>query len=115
VSDHCRAISLVLLSGRAGEVYHIRGGTELTNVQLTQRLLSACGADWDMVDYVLDRQGHDLRYSLDISKIRTELGYQPQVSFDAGLAATISWYQDNREWWEPLKSRNRRGDPVSSR
>jgi dTDP-glucose 4,6-dehydratase len=115
VSDHCRAISLVLLSGRAGEVYHIGGGTELTNVQLTQRLLSACGADWDMVDYVPDRQGHDLRYSLDISKIRTELGYQPHVSFDDGLAATISWYQDNREWWEPLKSRNRRGDPVSSR
>lgn len=105
VSDHCRAIQLVLRSGRAGEVYHIGGGTELTNVELTRRLLAACGASWDMVDQVPDRMGHDLRYSLDISKIQTELGYQPLVPFDEGLARTVEWYRTNRDWWEPLKAR----------
>ncbi|GIH67782.1 dTDP-glucose 4,6-dehydratase [Sphaerimonospora thailandensis] len=105
VSDHCRAIQLVLRSGRAGEVYHIGGGTELTNMQLTARLLEAVGAGWDMVDHVPDRQGHDLRYSLDISKIQRELGYVPLVSFEDGLAATVEWYRDNRSWWEPLKER----------
>jgi dTDP-glucose 4,6-dehydratase len=112
VSDHCRAIQLVLLSGRAGELYHIGGGTELTNVELTSRLLEACGADWDMVDYVPDRQGHDLRYSLDISKISTELGYTPQVRFEDGLAATVEWYRTRRDWWEPLKARSL---PATSR
>jgi dTDP-glucose 4,6-dehydratase len=105
VSDHCRAIQMVLQGGRSGEVYHIGGGTELTNNELTELLLEACGAGWDMVDHVLDRQGHDRRYSLDITKIREELGYEPQVRFEHGLAATIDWYRANRAWWEPLKSR----------
>ena len=105
VSDHCRALQAVLHHGRAGEVYHIGGGTELSNIELTGRLLDACGADWDMVDHVADRQGHDRRYSLDIAKISTELGYQPRVTFDRGLAATVQWYRDNRSWWEPLRSR----------
>ncbi|MFD0900314.1 dTDP-glucose 4,6-dehydratase [Actinomadura sediminis] len=104
VSDHCRAIQLVLRGGRAGEVYHIGGGTELTNRELTGRLLAACGAGWDMVTRVPDRQGHDLRYSLDITKIREELGYEPRVAFEDGLAATVAWYRANRPWWEPLKS-----------
>lgn len=105
VSDHCRAIQLVLHRGRAGEIYHIGGGTELTNMQLTAMLLEACGAGPDMIDYVPDRLGHDRRYSLDISKIRRELGYEPQVRFDEGLAMTVKWYRDNRYWWEPLRSR----------
>jgi dTDP-glucose 4,6-dehydratase len=93
------------MSGRSGEIYHIGGGTELSNVQLTERLLAACGADWGRVEPVPDRPGHDRRYSLDITKIRKELGYRPQVSFDEGLARTIRWYQDNRDWWEPLQER----------
>jgi dTDP-glucose 4,6-dehydratase len=105
VSDHCRAIQLVLRSGRAGEVYHIGGGTELTNRQLTARLLEACGAGWDMVAQVPDRMGHDRRYSLDINKIREELGYTPRVPFDEGLAMTVEWYRANRSWWEPLRER----------
>ncbi|MEU4619650.1 dTDP-glucose 4,6-dehydratase [Actinoplanes sp. NPDC023801] len=105
VSDHCRGIQLVLEKGRAGEVYNIGGGTELTNRELTERLLAACGAGWDMVRQVPDRKGHDRRYSLDITKIGQELGYEPQVSLDEGLAATVAWYRDNRAWWEPLKSR----------
>jgi len=103
VSDHCRAIQLVLLNGRPGEVYHIGGGTELSNNELTERLLDACCVGWDLVDYVTDRPGHDQRYSLDITKIREELGYEPRVGFADGLAATVEWYRANRDWWEPLK------------
>ncbi len=103
VDDHCRGIALVLEKGRAGEVYHIGGGTELTNRELTERLLAACGADWSAVRPVPDRKGHDRRYSLDIAKITDELGYQPSVTLDVGLASTVDWYSANRAWWEPLK------------
>lgn len=105
VDDHCRGIALVLAQGRAGEVYNIGGGTELTNKELTQLLLDATGKDWSYVNRVADRLGHDLRYSVDISKISSELGYQPQVNFDKGLADVVQWYRDNRAWWEPLKAR----------
>ncbi len=105
VDDHCRGIQLVAEGGRSGEVYNIGGGTEMSNRELTHRLLDACGADWSSVEHVTDRKGHDLRYSVDISKISTELGYHPQTSFDQGLAETVAWYRDNRAWWEPLKVR----------
>jgi dTDP-glucose 4,6-dehydratase len=105
VADHCRGIQLALEKGRAGEVYHIGGGTELSNRELTGLLLKACGADWDMVRQVEDRKGHDRRYSLDITKISEELGYTPQVSLEDGLASTVTWYRENRDWWEPLKAR----------
>ena len=105
VDDHCRGIQLVLEGGRAGEVYNIGGGTELTNRELTSRLLAACGADESSVEPVADRLGHDRRYSVDITKIRDELGYTPQVSFEEGLAETVRWYAGNRAWWEPLKAR----------
>jgi len=107
VDDHCRGVQLVLEGGRPGEIYNIGGGTELTNKDLTSRLLEACGAGWDSVEYVEDRKGHDRRYSVDITKISTELGYAPQVDFTAGLAETVAWYRDNRTWWEPLKERAR--------
>jgi dTDP-glucose 4,6-dehydratase len=105
VSDHCRGIQLALEKGRAGEVYNIGGGTELSNRELTGRLLEACGAGWDMVHPVDDRKGHDRRYSLDITKISEELGYAPQIGLDEGLASTVKWYRENRDWWEPLKAR----------
>jgi dTDP-glucose 4,6-dehydratase len=105
VSDHCRGIDLVLRGGRPGEVYHIGGGTELSNRELTQRLLAACGAGPERIRQVTDRKGHDLRYSLDIGKIRDELGYEPLTAFDQGLADTVAWYRDHREWWEPLTAR----------
>ncbi|MET8508041.1 dTDP-glucose 4,6-dehydratase [Streptomyces sp. NPDC004787] len=105
VSDHCRGIELVLRRGRAGEVYHIGGGTEISNKELTGLLLDACGAGWDMVEHVEDRKGHDLRYSLSIAKIREELGYRPRVAFEQGLADTVRWYRENRAWWEPLKAK----------
>lgn len=104
VDDHCRGIQLVLEDGRAGEVYNIGGGTELSNRGLTELLLAACDADWSSVREVADRKGHDRRYSVDIAKISTELGYKPQMSFTEGLAATIDWYRNNRQWWQPLKA-----------
>jgi dTDP-glucose 4,6-dehydratase len=105
VDDHCRGIHLVLEGGRLGEVYNIGGGTELTNKELTGLLLEGTGTSWDQVRQVQDRLGHDLRYSVDITKIRDELGYEPRVGFEQGLADTVEWYRTHRSWWEPLKAR----------
>jgi dTDP-glucose 4,6-dehydratase len=105
VDDHCRAVALVLDKGRAAEIYNVGGGTELSNRRLTELLLAACGADWDQVEFVEDRKGHDRRYSVDITKISEELGYAPAMPFEQGIAETVAWYQNNRAWWEPLKAR----------
>ncbi|OLR93790.1 dTDP-glucose 4,6-dehydratase [Actinokineospora bangkokensis] len=103
VDDHCAGIALVATRGRAGEVYNIGGGTELTNRELTTRLLGITGRDWSAVRPVADRLAHDRRYSVDITKISTELGYAPRVGIEEGLRDTVRWYLDNRAWWEPLK------------
>ena len=105
VDDHCRGIALVLQKGRAGEIYNIGGGTELSNRELTDMLLQATGRDESFVDYVEDRKGHDRRYCVSIEKISSELGYAPQVPFNQGLADVVQWYRDHRDWWEPLKAR----------
>jgi dTDP-glucose 4,6-dehydratase len=105
VADHCAGIALAAKRGRPGEIYHLGGGTELTNKELTGRLLDACGAGWDMVEHVPDRKGHDRRYALNITKARRDLRYAPQVDFTDGLASTVAWYRANRAWWEPLRSR----------
>ncbi|MFC9087303.1 dTDP-glucose 4,6-dehydratase [Nocardiopsis dassonvillei] len=99
VEDHCRGVESVRTRGRAGEVYNIGGGTELTNRDLTSLLLDACGADWDRVRYVPDRKGHDRRYSLDDGKARRELGYRPRIDFTDGLAGTVQWHREHRDWW----------------
>ena len=108
VDDHSRGIHLVLTNGRPGEVYNIGGGTELTNAELTMKLIEATGRDESFIERIVDPRGggHDQRYSVDHSKISAELGYQPQVPFDEGLLETIKWYRDNRDWWEPLKARS---------
>ena len=103
VDDHCRGIALALTKGRAGDVYNIGGGTELTNVELTHKILKAMGVGEEFIQPVEDRKGHDLRYSVDISKINKELGYSPQVNFEEGLEQTINWYKNNEAWWKKHK------------
>jgi dTDP-glucose 4,6-dehydratase len=103
VDDHCRGLIRVLESGRAGEIYNLGGGTELTNRQLTERILSIFDADESMIEMVPDRLGHDRRYSVDWSKARDELGYHPEVRLDTGLGDTVEWYRKHEEWWRPLK------------
>jgi len=103
VDDHCQGIALVAADGKPGEVYNVGGGIELTNRQVTGRLLALLNMDESMVRYVADRKGHDRRYAMDISKISGQLGYQPTVAWEKGLAETIDWYTAHRDWWEPLK------------
>ncbi len=105
VDDHCRGIYSVLMNGLSGEVYNIGGGRELTNNEITSLILEAMGADESSIEYVEDRKGHDLRYSVDWTKIDRELGYKPQIKFEDGLRDTIQWYRDNAAWWKPLKNR----------
>jgi dTDP-glucose 4,6-dehydratase len=103
VDDHCRGIHLVLTRGAAGETYNIGGGRELSNKELTHIILKEMDKDESQINFVEDRKGHDLRYSVDISKIKRELGYSPKISFEEGLKSTIDWYRSNENWWRPLK------------
>jgi dTDP-glucose 4,6-dehydratase len=103
VDDHCRGIQLVIEKGRAGQIYNIGGGTELTNIALTNLILSAMGASNDSIEAVEDRKAHDRRYSVDITKIHNELGYSPQCTLEDSLSTIVEWYKDNQQWWAPLK------------
>ena len=103
VDDHCRGIHAVLTKGKSGNVYNIGGGRELTNRELTEVILSKMGRDESSIEYVQDRLGHDLRYSVSHEKISKELGYEPQVKFEEGIEETIDWYRRNESWWRPLK------------
>lgn len=103
VSDHCRGLWLTSKFGESGEVYNIGGGQELTNIDLTRMILNEFGYDDEWINYVPDRRGHDYRYSVDISKAREQLGYEPEVTFKEGITKTINWYRENEEWWSPLK------------
>lgn len=103
VDDHCNAIHLVLQKGNAGEIYNIGGGRELSNIELASIILNEFNLDLKKIDFVADRQGHDIRYSLMFEKIQKELGYSPKISFEKGLRDTIAWYQANENWWRPLK------------
>lgn len=103
VDDHCRGIYLVLMQGRAGEIYNIGGGNELTNMELTHKIISLMDKDESSIEHVTDRLGHDIRYSVSIKKISEELGYKSLVRLDDGLTDTVNWYRDNEAWWRPLK------------
>ena len=98
VDDNCDAIDLALRSGTSGGIYNVGAGNEITNLDLTGRLLSLCGADESSIEYVEDRLGHDRRYSVDTGRIEA-LGWEPQRGFDEGLAETVAWYRDNPGWW----------------
>jgi dTDP-glucose 4,6-dehydratase len=92
----------VLINGKSGNVYNIGGGRELSNLEITYKILLELGEDVSRIEYVEDRPGHDFRYSVNWEKIKNELGYQPQVDFESGLRETIDWYQENPQWWKPL-------------
>lgn len=102
VEDHCKAVDFVLHKGNAGEIYNIGGGAEKTNLEITGKILTMLGKVDSMVEYVKDRPGHDLRYSLDCTKLR-RLGWAPEHEFDDALSKTVRWYVENRWWWEKLK------------
>jgi len=103
VDDHNHGVDLIIKKGRIGETYCLGGGNEKSNLEITKLILQAMGQSEEVIEYVGDRPGHDLRYAIDYAKAQDELGFRPRQDFSAGLAATIKWYQDNRAWWEKLK------------
>jgi dTDP-glucose 4,6-dehydratase len=105
VDDHCRALDLLLERGEPGQAYNIGGGNEVRNVDLTHRILELAGRPTSLITPVADRPGHDRRYALDTTKLRS-LGWTPQVPFDAGVAATVEWYRANEWWWRPVKEQD---------
>jgi dTDP-glucose 4,6-dehydratase len=105
VDDHCRALDLLVSAGQSGEVYNVGGGNEVANVDLTHRILELVGRAASLIAPVADRPGHDRRYALDTSKLRS-LGWAPAVPFDAGLSATVSWYREHESWWRPIKEQD---------
>ena len=104
VSDHCRAIDILLHSASAGSVYNIGSGNEITNLELTKLLLQQLEKGEEMIERVSDRPGHDRRYAINWSKIKREFGWKPQVSFAEGLAQTVNWYRENEDWWKKIKN-----------
>jgi len=104
VADHAAAVQLVLTDGEPGEIYNIGTGVESDNLSIAHKLIELCGADPALLTYVTDRKGHDLRYSVDHTKI-TKLGYTPAIEFAEGLAATVDWYRDNQAWWQAVLNR----------
>jgi dTDP-glucose 4,6-dehydratase len=103
VDDHCRAIDLVLHQAPIGEVYNVGTGVETSGNQLAHTVLDILGLPAERIEYVADRPGHDYRYALDVTKVR-ELGWQPEIDFREGIEGTVRWYQENQDWWRPLKS-----------
>jgi dTDP-glucose 4,6-dehydratase len=103
VRDHCAGIDFALRHGRPGEVYNIGGGNERTNIEITRRILELLGKPESLIRHVADRPGHDRRYAIDCAKLEA-LGWQPQASFEDALAETVRWYEENRRWWERIKS-----------
>lgn len=104
VEDHCKAIDLIVRNGVIGEVYNVGGHNERTNLDVVKTVLRILGKDESMITFVTDRPGHDMRYAIDPTKIKKELGWYPETSFDDGIKRTVDWYLENREWWENVKS-----------
>lgn len=104
VADHCRAVDIILHSGRAGEIYNLGGGCELANIDVAKRILAILGKPESLIEFVADRRGHDRRYAMDPSKAERELGWTAERDFSSGLAETVRWYTDNRKWWTKILS-----------
>ena len=104
VEDHCKAIDLIISKGRAGEIYNVGGHNEMKNIDIVKTILSVLGKSDELITYVEDRKGHDLRYAVDPSKIEHELGWKSEKDFSEGIKETVQWYLDNRNWWEDILS-----------
>lgn len=104
VEDHCKAIDLIIHKGKVGETYCIGGDSEKTNMEIVNSMLQLLGKDENMIEYVKDRPGHDRRYAMNFSKIASDLGWKPEVTFEEGMKKTVQWYQDNEQWWKRCKS-----------
>jgi dTDP-glucose 4,6-dehydratase len=102
VQDHCEAIDIVLSRGQKGQIYNVAAGNESPNIEIVKRILKQLGKGEEMITFVEDRPGHDIRYSLDSSRIRSELGWKPKHSFAKALKETVDWYVRNESWWKPL-------------
>ena len=104
VEDHCKAVDLIIRNGREGEVYNIGGHNEMANIDIVKLIIKELGKSEDLITFVTDRKGHDMRYAIDPSKIHAELGWLPETMFADGIKKTICWYLDNKEWWETIIS-----------
>jgi len=103
VDDHNRGVDYIIKRGKIGETYCLGGNSEKTNLEITAEILKLLGRGGEMIERVADRPGHDLRYAIDYSKAKNELGWEPQIDFTAGLASTVNWYKDNEDWWKKIK------------
>ena len=104
VQDHCRAIDVIIHKGKIGETYCVGGDGEKTNLELVKTILKLMCRDESWLEYVQDRKGHDMRYAIDFSKIKNELGWEPQVTFEEGILKTVTWFLENEAWWKNVKS-----------
>ena len=104
VEDHCKAIDMILHDGRIGEVYNIGGHNERANIDVVKTVLRILGKDESLITYVKDRPGHDMRYAIDPTKIKNELGWYPETTFDEGIKRTVEWYLQNEDWWQNIVS-----------
>ena len=104
VEDHCKAIDLIVHSGREGEVYNVGGHNEKKNIDIVKMICAALGKPESLITHVEDRKGHDMRYAIDPAKIHSELGWLPETPFEEGIKKTIQWYLDNTAWWENILS-----------
>ena len=104
VDDHCRAIDLIVHSGKIGEVYNVGGHNEMANIDIVKIILNELGKPESLITYVTDRKGHDMRYAIDPAKINKDLGWLPQVKFKDGIKKTIAWYLKNKKWWQDILS-----------
>ena len=103
VEDHCKAIDLIIHKGSIGETYCVGGDAEKTNLEITKKILELMGEDESKIEYVKDRPGHDVRYAIDFTKIKNDLGWEPEVNFEEGMKKTVEWYKENQDWWKSVK------------